>query len=165
MTQQNTTPDGDLERDLFEKHFKRGIETQISITREYSFEMGHALMKHKGKCYNIHGHNYRLEVEIYARDTNPITGMIMDFQELDDIVNPIIKKFDHKLYMNKLDNRIKLVQEAYGLEFEPTAENLVWMFYYQIDVEMEKKYANEFPKVGRITLYETDKASATVFST
>tara|TARA_R110002020_G_scaffold122026_5_gene277246 strand:- start:3504 stop:3977 length:474 start_codon:yes stop_codon:yes gene_type:complete len=133
----------------------------VTITREYSWEMGHALMNHKGKCYNIHGHNYRMEVEIRG-DINPNTGMVMDFSQVDDIIESVIIKYDHKLFMNKKDPRMKLVQEAYPFEGEPTAENLAWVLFYKTDLAIDDEYANDTPRLERVTLYETDKASATV---
>ena len=60
---------------------------RISITREYTWEMGHALFRHKGKCYRPHGHNYRMEVEV-SGSVDEITGMVVDFSDLDDVIKP-----------------------------------------------------------------------------
>jgi len=51
--------------------------TTTSITREYRWEMGHALLHHKGKCYRPHGHNYRMEIEVSGavQDDGMVSGV------------------------------------------------------------------------------------------
>lgn len=70
------------------------------IGRTFTFCAAHELPKHKGKCKNVHGHNYKLEVEIEGNlnaDTDsPEFGMVADFGNLDKTVNElIIKQLDH----------------------------------------------------------------------
>ena len=134
--------------------------TTTSITREYRWEMGHALLHHKGKCYRPHGHNYRMEVEVSGAVQDD--GMVVDFSDVDDWVEPLIEKyFDHRFWINEEDERFDMDGEV-KVDGEPTAENLALWFW---DVWKDfAKSGHAWPGVTleRITLYETDRASATI---
>lgn len=71
----------------------------MKICKEYHFEAAHSLPGHKGKCGNPHGHSYRLEVEVEALTLMPIGpsdgGMVIDFYDLDTIVETLLEKLDH----------------------------------------------------------------------
>jgi len=86
----------------------------IRIGKIYEFESAHYLPNHKGKCKNLHGHQWKVEVVvkgfITTVETSPEWGMLIDFGELDNIVDPIIDEFDHKVLNDLLPN--------------PTAENI-----------------------------------------
>jgi len=128
---------------------------KVSITREYTWEMGHALKNHAGKCFQPHGHNYRLEVEV----SGPIderSNMVWDFADLDILVNPIVRELDHQFLVHPDDARF----EGFGdgclrwVRGDPTAESIAAYFFDALtgwEVTLE-----------RVTIYETDKASATV---
>tara|TARA_R100000808_G_scaffold6135_3_gene18393 strand:+ start:3453 stop:3872 length:420 start_codon:yes stop_codon:yes gene_type:complete len=135
---------------------------KVSITREYAWEMGHALYRHKGKCYNPHGHNYRMEVEV-SGEVDKTTGMVTDFGDLDEVVKPIIEEhYDHSFHVNADDPRfngenrsiISVVSHAY---YEPTAERLAMDIHFDILQDLP-----EHLTIERLTLYETEKSSATV---
>ena len=88
---------------------------KLRIKRKYKFESAHFLPNHQGKCKNLHGHQWVVEVVLEGfinPDSNSSEwGMVMDFKEIDSIVKPIIERFDHCLLNNLLVN--------------PTAENIV----------------------------------------
>ena len=70
------------------------------IGRTFTFCAAHELTKHKGKCKNQHGHNYKLEVQIEGNlntDTDsPEFAMVADFGNLDKTVNKlVIEELDH----------------------------------------------------------------------
>ena len=66
------------------------------ITKKFRFEAAHRLDKYNGKCENLHGHSYVLEVSFTGEPKED--GMIMDFEYIKNIVNErIIQKLDHKL--------------------------------------------------------------------
>ena len=78
----------------------------IRITKEFKFEMAHALLDHDGPCKNIHGHSYLLSITLKGNpieDTsNPKEGMVVDFSDLKKLVNEeIVNPFDHALMLNK----------------------------------------------------------------
>tara|TARA_Y100000593_G_scaffold84621_2_gene160363 strand:- start:6052 stop:6495 length:444 start_codon:yes stop_codon:yes gene_type:complete len=145
---------------------------KVSITREYNWEMGHALMNHKGKCYNPHGHNYRMEVEVRG-DIDDVSGMVIDFGELDEIIKPLIENiYDHKFYVNGNDPRFQGQDYARQLGsfkkgengwearyWEPTAENLALDLHFVIESTLPEGQILE-----SVTLYETDKSKATIRS-
>ena len=70
--------------------------SKIRITKKFTFETGHALFGHDGKCKNIHGHSYSLFVTVLGRpiseSSNPKFGMVMDFSDL----KKNRKRRDHK---------------------------------------------------------------------
>jgi 6-pyruvoyltetrahydropterin/6-carboxytetrahydropterin synthase len=78
----------------------------IRITKEFKFEMAHALKGYDGLCKNIHGHSYELKVTVsgypIAEDNHPKLGMVMDFGDLKKIVNQeIVNQFDHALVLSE----------------------------------------------------------------
>jgi 6-pyruvoyltetrahydropterin/6-carboxytetrahydropterin synthase len=114
--------------------------SKIRITKEFSFEMAHALKDYQGKCENIHGHSYHLAVTIIGNvisTPSPKLGMVLDFGDLKKIVREnIVDVFDHVLVLNETDSRkeklsmidTKLILTSY----QPTAENLMLDFVDRI---------------------------------
>lgn len=107
----------------------------IRITKEFKFEMAHALWGYDGPCKNIHGHSYILTVTIkgtpLTNNESPKLGMVMDFGDLKKIVaSEIIEKFDHSLILNETDQRISLLnnQKLVSVDFQPTSENILIHF-------------------------------------
>jgi 6-pyruvoyltetrahydropterin/6-carboxytetrahydropterin synthase len=71
------------------------------LRKEYSFEAAHFIYNHPGKCRNLHGHSYKLFVNLEGT-VNAETGMIIDFDDLSKVVNEqVIKKLDHR-FLNDL---------------------------------------------------------------
>ncbi len=88
----------------------------IRITKQFSFETGHALYGYDGKCKNIHGHSYNLYVTVIGQpilDTkNAKFGMVIDFTDLKKIVkHEIVDVFDHATVFNKNTPHIELARE------------------------------------------------------
>lgn len=107
---------------------------KIRITKEFKFEMAHALHGYDGLCANIHGHSYRLWVTVRGnvkKENKHIKdGMVMDFTDLKSIIKPIIiKKYDHSLVLNANSPHANLdlsaFDKVYYLPYQPTSENLV----------------------------------------
>ena len=66
----------------------------MRVTKIFSFDSAHQLHGHSGKCANLHGHTYRLEVTVEG----PVNGegMVVDFYDLKQIVEErVIRKLDH----------------------------------------------------------------------
>jgi len=76
----------------------------IRITKQFSFETGHALYGYDGKCKNVHGHSYKLYVTVIGQpisDTNNVKyGMVIDFGDLKKIVKEEIVDLFEKNYKN-----------------------------------------------------------------
>lgn len=106
----------------------------IRITKEFKFEMAHALHGYDGPCKNIHGHSYQLSVTLKGKpindSSNPKTGMVVDFSDIKKLVNDeIVHPFDHALVLNK--NTSEGIQSGLQknklilVDFQPTCENLI----------------------------------------
>ena len=113
----------------------------IRITKEFKFEMAHALHGYDGLCKNIHGHSYRLWVTIMGTVKNinahKKDGMVMDFAVLKRIVKPeLIDKYDHSLVLNANSPHSEIdlsaFEKVFLLPYQPTSENLVTDFALKI---------------------------------
>jgi 6-pyruvoyltetrahydropterin/6-carboxytetrahydropterin synthase len=134
---------------------------RIRITKEFHFEMAHALTTYDGPCRNIHGHSYRLTVTVSGfpklDPTHPKNGMVMDYTDLKKIVREeIVDPLDHALLLHK-DYLVKRNITATGLhdhivfaEFEPTCENMLMDF-----VEKIRRRLPEGIKLEAVQLRET----------
>lgn len=69
-----------------------------TITRRYHFEAAHFLpgVPEGHKCKRLHGHNYEMEITVTGPQ-HPVTGFIIDFWDLDKVVQPYIDLVDHRL--------------------------------------------------------------------
>ena len=122
----------------------------MRITKEFKFEMAHALHGYDGLCANIHGHSYRLWVTVMGkikRESGFVkNGMVIDFDELKKIVKPlIIDKYDHCLVLNANSPHSKIDLSAFDkvfhLPYQPTSENLVEDFALKIKEQLPKNIA------------------------
>ena len=76
--------------------------TKVRITKQFSFEMAHALHGYDGKCKNIHGHSYHLDVCVIgtpiSNEDDTKYGMVIDFGDLKKIVkSEIVDILDHSI--------------------------------------------------------------------
>ena len=115
----------------------------IRITKEFKFEMAHALKGYDGPCRNIHGHSYELLVTISGHpitdESSPKLGMVMDFGDLKKIVRKtIVDVFDHALVLNSSmpnDLTEKLsenFEKVILLDYQPTSELMIADFANRI---------------------------------
>ena len=105
---------------------------RIRIAKEFIWEMSHRLPFHNGDCKNIHGHTYKVRIEIEGEtDSN---GILIDYYDLSKIVAPVIHEMDHaflvdendELMMNFLStNKFKHVVVPFTTTAENIAANLV----------------------------------------
>ncbi|MFT5626987.1 MAG: 6-pyruvoyltetrahydropterin/6-carboxytetrahydropterin synthase [Dokdonia sp.] len=111
--------------------------SNIRITKQFSFETGHALYGYDGKCKNVHGHSYRLDVTVIGQpiseSTNVKFGMVIDFTDLKKIVKEeIVDVFDHATVFNKNTPHVELARELQKrdhnvllVDYQPTSEMMV----------------------------------------
>jgi 6-pyruvoyltetrahydropterin/6-carboxytetrahydropterin synthase len=108
----------------------------IRVTKEFRFEMAHALWNYDGPCRNVHGHSYVLYVTLAGEPVNdrnnPRNGMVIDFGDLKKIVREnVVDRFDHALMVS--GQAPAETVETYRLHFgnvivtpyQPTCENIV----------------------------------------
>lgn len=108
----------------------------VRLTREFSFEMSHALAGYDGPCSQIHGHSYRLFVTVRGvpsdAEGDPKQGMVMDFGILKGIVNDlIVNRLDHTLLLRNKELAAELgarFERVLAVTFQPTCENLIAWF-------------------------------------
>ena len=136
----------------------------IRITKEFRFEMAHALYGYDGLCKNIHGHSYRLAVTVRGKiqhnKDSPKDGMVLDFDILKRIIKPtIVNKYDHSLVLNinspHADIDLSAFDKVYYLPYQPTSENLVLDFAHTI-----KKQLPSSIELYKVVLSETQTSFA-----
>ena len=110
------------------------------------FGAAHQLRNYKGKCENLHGHNWKIEVYVKGEELEK-DGMLIDFKIVKDKTEEIIERFDHK-FLNDL--------ECFS-EINPSSENIAKYIYE----ELEKEISDKRVKVSRVTAWESDNACAT----
>ena len=99
----------------------------MKIAKEFRWEMGHRLPEHFGLCKNIHGHSYKMLVEFEGElDKNE---MVIDYYDVEKMINPLIEKLDHAFMVNKNDNMVlefleKINSKKVVIDFNATAENI-----------------------------------------
>jgi 6-pyruvoyltetrahydropterin/6-carboxytetrahydropterin synthase len=118
--------------------------TKIRITKQFSFETGHALYGYDGKCKNVHGHSYKLSVTVSGKpilDASHVKfGMVIDFGDLKKIVKEeIVDQFDHATVFNQNTPHVELANELKNrghhvilVDYQPTSENMVTDFAARI---------------------------------
>jgi len=113
------------------------------ITRSFYFDSCHNLLNYDGKCANLHGHRWKLNVEI-KRPCNERSGMVMDFGDLKRIVNKhIVDNLDHR-HINEI------------IEINPTAENMLVFIWQYLEKHALLK------GMSKLTLWETPDSSASI---
>ena len=107
----------------------------MKIAKEFNWEMGHRLPEHFGKCKNIHGHSYKMLVEIEGDVLE--NGMVMDYYHLRDVIDPLVEKMDHAFLVYKDDKNViefleKMNSKRVIVDFQSTVENITRFFLNEI---------------------------------
>jgi 6-pyruvoyltetrahydropterin/6-carboxytetrahydropterin synthase len=137
------------------------MKDKVRVTKEFDFEMAHALWGYDGLCKNLHGHSYKLFVTVLGSpilDTkDKKLGMVIDFGDLKRIVKPmIVDVLDHSVVLNKNAPTEALIQakpmfdRIHLLDYQPTCENMV--------IDFASKIKKELPagvELFSVKLYET----------
>ena len=138
----------------------------IKITKQFSFEMAHALRNYDGLCRNIHGHSYKMDITLAGQplldETSPKNGMVMDFGDLKKLVNEeIISLLDHSLVLNnKTDEKLvgmlkQNFEKIVVVDFQPTTENLLNFIADKLKAKLPKRVS-----LTCVRLRETDTSYA-----
>lgn len=143
----------------------------LRLTKQFSFEMAHALPAYEGKCHNIHGHSYKLFVTVEGAPLQhqgaPTDGMVLDFHQLKEIVNRhIVEQFDHALVLPRKgqepdDNTYSPTQlggyaaKLILVDFQPTSENLLLHFARLLNGQLPAG-----TRLHSLKLYETETSCA-----
>jgi 6-pyruvoyltetrahydropterin/6-carboxytetrahydropterin synthase len=114
------------------------------VTVEHKFAAGHALRNYHGRCENVHGHNWKVEVTIVGEQLDS-AGMLVDFILLKRMMNDVIDPLDHQ-FLNDV---------APFTELSPSAENIA----RHISDELTKRLSGP-ARIAQVKVWETDDASA-----
>ncbi len=136
---------------------------KAKIAKFFYWEMSHRLPFHKGACKNIHGHSYKLRVEVQGKtDEN---GMVMDYYDLKRTFAPLIEKLDHSFIVDKSDELMLDFLKANGFKYNvidknTTAENIAQYILEEGSPILKR----ENPSVAKIAirLFETEDVFAEV---
>lgn len=142
----------------------------IRVTKEFTFEMAHALLGYDGSCKYVHGHSYGLSVTVIGKpivdESNPKLGMVIDFGDLKRIVKKtVVDVFDHALVLNAKTPRESfsktkdLFDKMIFVDYQPTSENMVADFAERIGSQLPKGM-----KLHNIRLRETGTSFADWFA-
>jgi 6-pyruvoyltetrahydropterin/6-carboxytetrahydropterin synthase len=107
------------------------------------FASAHTLRDYPGACARMHGHNWKVEVEVSARQLDEI-GMGVDFRVIKQATRDVAERLDHR-YLNELEPFTQV---------NPTAENIAAYFHR----ELSAKLNNDRVQVHAVTLWETERA-------
>ena len=106
---------------------------KMALEMDFHFAAAHRLPRYRGKCFNMHGHNYKLTVTLYG-EPDPYTGILVDFGDLETTVKELVlDQCDHSTLNDFIEN--------------PTAENIVvWMW---------ERLNGKLPGMTQLKLWET----------
>lgn len=132
----------------------------VRIGKEFVWEMSHRLPFHEGPCKHIHGHTYKMLLELVGEVNE--NRMLIDFYDIEKIVRPLLNKVDHAFLVDKKDelmlNFLKENQfKYYEIENFSTAEDISLSFTELLKPEFQK--FNNLKSL-KIRIYETSDAWA-----
>ena len=133
----------------------------LRLTKQFDFQMAHALSGYDGKCRNLHGHNYRLLVTVegqpIANSADAKNGMVMDFSDIRHVVTKlVVEPFDHALVVPH-GSAFEHIEgtKLIVTDFQPTCENLLIHFASLLDGQLP-----DGVRLHCLRLYETESSYA-----
>lgn len=141
----------------------------MKVTKEITFDVAHMLSYYEGKCANLHGHTYKLQVTVEA-DVDDITHMVLDFNILKQVLNEsVMDVFDHAVafsdykLQNGAERELYAWAETYGKKYavipngKTTCED---MAPYIRDLIAESLQGRNIKAVVSVRLWETPTSFA-----
>jgi 6-pyruvoyltetrahydropterin/6-carboxytetrahydropterin synthase len=119
----------------------------FEVMIERNFSSAHQLRGYRGKCENLHGHNYRIEIYARGRELNNI-GLLVDFVELKAAADEVVNYLDHR-NINELP--------PFDEELNPSAENLARYILERVS----SRVGDERVQVYKVRCFETPTSVAT----
>jgi|SRR5579871_2216129 len=117
----------------------------FEVSVEQTFAAGHALRNYRGKCENVHGHNYRVRITMAGPKLDEI-GLLVDFVEVKNLMGEVIDYLDHQ-FINDL---------APFDAINPSAENMAKYFYDRVSAGLKSGDV----RISEVKIWETDTSSA-----
>ena len=128
-----------------QQYFSHSGVHMYKLTIRTSFAAAHNLINYQGDCENLHGHNWKVDVAVTARELDK-AGLGIDFKVLKSEANVIINELDHK-YLN---------ENPAFVSVSPSSENISRYLYYRLSERLN----NDNIKVESVAVWESDNASA-----
>lgn len=120
------------------------IMETYELTVSKSFAAAHRLREYEGKCANLHGHNFKVEATVEAKELDEL-GMALDFGRIKEALNRVLERLDHS-YLNDLP--------AFK-DKNPTSENIAAFIWEEVSKEIKPF------KIAQIKVYESESSSVT----
>jgi 6-pyruvoyltetrahydropterin/6-carboxytetrahydropterin synthase len=120
---------------------------QFEVMIERNFSSAHQLRGYKGKCENLHGHNYKIEIYARGRELDNI-GLLVDFGELKEAADEVVQYLDHR-NINELP--------PFDVELNPSAENLARYILERVSARV----GDERVQIYKVRCFETPTSVAT----
>jgi 6-pyruvoyltetrahydropterin/6-carboxytetrahydropterin synthase len=115
------------------------------------FDAAHFLRGYPGKCANIHGHRWKVEITLQGEKLDEM-GILIDFMDVKNMLKEVLEVFDHKM--------INDIPPFDGLN--PTAENIARFIYERMADRLGDQTGSNV-RITKVTVWESDAASATYF--
>jgi 6-pyruvoyltetrahydropterin/6-carboxytetrahydropterin synthase len=145
----------------------------ITVTKIFRISAAHRLRFHEGKCFNVHGHEYKIEVSLRRIDggVNETTGMVVDFSQIKARIGAWLDSFwDHAYLRHQEDSplgltlptisgNVPLDTKEYPMLSNPTAEEMAALL-----LDVSRKLFADMPwiSVSKVTVWETEDSKAEV---
>ncbi|KAF5087092.1 6-pyruvoyl trahydropterin synthase family protein [Methanoculleus horonobensis] len=121
------------------------------IYKEVFFEATHRLIHYRGKCFRLHGHQWRVEVWIDGK-ADERTGIVLDY----NCIKEVVGRFDHQVILNKDDPMAACIEEFHPVvttSGDPTSEHLAGLIAEMIDAEAARQ--GHDARVAKIRVWES----------
>jgi 6-pyruvoyltetrahydropterin/6-carboxytetrahydropterin synthase len=122
----------------------------FEVSVEAQFAAAHQLRNYRGKCENLHGHNYKVRITVAGEELNSI-WLLADFTELKAALREITESLDHK-FLNELEP---------FTEINPSAENVAWYICDRMQKSLEAGDAVNPIQIAEVKVWETETSTAT----
>lgn len=122
----------------------------FEVSVEETFSAGHALRHYKGKCENVHGHNYRVRVTFEGAQLDKI-GLLVDFGDVKKVLRKAISYLDHQ-FINDLP--------PFDV-WNPSAENIALYFCQEMQKGLAEGMSQAPVRIHSVKVWETDTCEAT----
>jgi 6-pyruvoyltetrahydropterin/6-carboxytetrahydropterin synthase len=120
----------------------------FEVSVDETFCAGHALRGYRGKCENVHGHNYKVRVMLTGEKLDAV-GLLYDFSHLKRVIQEVVRTLDHR-FLNDFPPFDAL---------NPSAENIAWHIHEQVAKQLPA--AANGASIAGVTVWETNTSAAT----
>ena len=128
----------------------------VRIYKEVEFDASHRLLQYEGKCHNLHGHRWKVEVWIEGVP-DPVSCILLDYAR----IKQVVQRFDHQIILNAADPMVTAIEAFHPVvvtEGDPTSELLACIIADDLDAAC--RAAEVTARVTRIRVWESKNAYA-----